>query len=364
MTNKEFGAFAAGLAAISLVVSACGGSASDAGGTKAAPKSEAKGSIDGSGASSQQNAQQAWRDNFKSANPDITINYTANGSGNGRAEFLAGKSQYAGSDSAMKAEELKQVANVCKTEKAVELPVYISPIAIAVNIEGVKELNLTGETIAKIFAGQITQWDDPAIKESNPKAKLPSAKIIPINRAEKSGTTKNFQEYLKTVAPSVWTHKPEETWPISGTQSAEKTSGVVTLAESTPNSIIYADFSQIKKLTPVKVGVGKSFIGPEAEAAAKIVDHSPASKDATDTLLSKDFKRDGSIEGGYPVVMVSYLIGCQEYKDANHAKIVKDFFSYVISKDGQEAAHKANGGNAPISDKLREESQKVVDTIK
>lgn len=364
----------AGATALALTLSACGGDATTSATSEAAKGdtttqaadsgSNLSGTISGSGASSQQKAQQAWRDNFTIANSGVTVNYEPTGSGTGRQQFLSGQVQYAGTDSALKAEELAQVSNACKTDVAVELPVYISPIAIAVNLEGVKELKLDAPTIAKIFSGQIEKWNDPAIAATNSGVKLPDETIIPIHRAEKSGTTGNFQSYLEEAAPEVWTYGSEETWPIQGGQSAESTSGVVQLALSTPNSIIYADYSQIETLTPVKVKVGDEFIGPEPEAAARVVDDSPAAEGATDTLLNKDLKRDGSVKGAYPVVMLSYLIGCQEYKDASTGELVKAFFTYVVSEEGQKAAFAANGGNAPISETLRTQAMAVIDTIK
>lgn len=364
----------AGATALALTLSACGGDATTSATTEAAKGdattqaadsgSNLSGTISGSGASSQQKAQQAWRDNFTIANSGVTVNYEPTGSGTGRQQFLSGQVQYAGTDSALKSEELAQVSNTCKTDVAVELPVYISPIAIAVNLEGVKELKLDAPTIAKIFSGQIEKWNDPAIAATNSGVKLPDETIIPIHRAEKSGTTGNFQSYLEEAAPEIWTYGSEETWPIQGGQSAESTSGVVQLALSTPNSIIYADYSQIETLTPVKVKVGDEFIGPEPEAAARVVDDSPAAEGATDTLLNKDLKRDGSVKGAYPVVMLSYLIGCQEYKDASTGELVKAFFTYVVSEEGQKAAFAANGGNAPISDTLRKQAMAVIDTIK
>ena len=100
------------------------------------------------------------------------------------------------------------------------------------------------------------------------------------------------------------------------------------------------------------------------EAAAAIVDNSPAADDATDTILTYDLARDGSVEGAYPIIMVSYLIGCQTYDDETVAENVRAYFTYVASADGQDVATKAGAGNAPISDELRTKVQAAIDTIK
>ncbi len=376
MKMKKFSALAAATA-VALTLSACGGNADGSKATNQAATeatsaaasnsgSGVSGTINGSGASSQVNAQQAWRDGFQAKESGVTVNYESTGSGTGREQFLAGDVSYAGSDSIFKAEERAQVGknNQCASDVMLELPVYISPIAIAYNLPGVEELNLKSETVAKIFDQKITKWNDAEIAAANPGVELPDLDIIPVNRSDDSGTSENFQQYLAEAAPSAWTYEPSDTWPVTGTQSGQGTSGVVTLASSTEGAITYADYSQIKSLKAAKVSVGDDFVGPTPEAAAAIVDGSPATEDATDTRLTVELVRDGSIKDAYPVVMISYLAACQQYKDANTASLVKEFFTYVVSEEGQKYAAEANGGNAPISDTLRKEAQAAIDTIK
>ncbi len=93
---------------------------------------------------------------------------------------------------------------LCKGD-IVEVPVYVSPIAVIYNLDGVEELNLSPKTIADIFAGKITKWDDAAIKADNPDAKLPSSKITPVHRSDDSGTTQNFTDYLSKASDGAWT---------------------------------------------------------------------------------------------------------------------------------------------------------------
>ncbi|VEI13604.1 phosphate ABC transporter substrate-binding protein PstS [Trueperella bialowiezensis] len=320
------------------------------------------GTINGSGASSQVNAQQAWRDNF-TANTGAIVNYEATGSGTGRDQFIAGEVHYTGTDSILSAEELEGAKQRCGGEEPLELPLYISPIAIAFNLDGIENVNMSAEVIAKIFDGKITEWDDNAITSLNPDIELPSLPIIPVNRADDSGTSENFQQYL-VEASDAWPYEPSDTWPITGTQSAEKTTGVVNLVKTTPGAITYADASQIGDLGTVAVEVAGEYLEYSPEAAAAIVDGSEPTEDATDRLLTVDLKRDGSIKGAYPVVMISYLVACTQYDDANTAEIVKEFFTYMASEEGQKKAAEANGGNAPISDTLRESAMKAIDQIK
>lgn len=362
---------AAGLAlSLSLVLAACsngtgngestGPGAASTSGTQSS--GSLSGTINGSGASSQVNAQQAWRDNFTAATGAV-VNYDATGSGTGREQFLAGKVDYAGTDSALKEDEVAAATERCGGESPIEVPLYISPIAIAFNLDGIDSVNMSAAVIAKIFKQEITNWNDPAIAKLNDGVKLPDMPIIPVNRADDSGTSKNFQQYL-VESSGEWDYKPEDTWPITGTQSAEKTSGVVNLVSSTPGAITYADASQIGDLGTVAVEVAGDFLAYSPEAAAAIVDNSAPAPDATDRILTVDLKRDGSVKGAYPVVLVSYLVACTHYDNADTASVVKEYFTYMASQDGQKIAAEANGGNAPISDNLRKQVMTAVDQIK
>lgn len=320
------------------------------------------GTLEGSGASSMQNAQQAWRDNYAQIS-GVTVNYNPTGSGTGREQFIAGSVAFAGTDSALDSEELTAAQERCGAGEVLELPIYISPIAIAYNLPGVDKLNLSGETIAKIFNLEITNWNDPAIAAENPDIELPDLEIVPINRADDSGTSENFAHYLAEASNGAWPHEPSDTWPVTGTQSAEKTSGVVTLAQQTEGAITYADASQIGELGAAAVEVDGEFLDYSPEAAAAIVDASEPAADANDHILTVDLVRDGSVAGAYPVVLISYIVACTEYENASDAANVKGYLSYIASAEGQTVATENKGGNAPISDKLRERVMAVVDTI-
>lgn len=359
-----------GLAVISataLLLTACSGAGANATQTSTGAATGSAGSgvqitINASGATSQLNAQQAWRDNYTLASGN-TINYDGTGSGTGREQFIAGEVAFIGTDSALDADEITAATARCLDTEPLELPLYISPIAVAFNLPGIDSLNLDATTIAQIFDGKITKWNDPAIASLNESVELPDLAIIPVNRADDSGTTENFQGYLKEAAPDAWPYEPADVWPISGTQSAEKTSGVVNLVNSTEGAVTYADASQIGDLGTVAVEVAGEFLEYSPEAAAAIVDGSAPTQDATERRQTVELKRDGSIAGAYPIVLISYMVACTNYEDAATAGVVKDYLTYIASTEGQQAAAAANGGNAPISDALRAEVQAVIDQI-
>jgi len=350
--------------ATTLALSACGadnesGSGSGSGNSGGGDLS---GDLNGAGASSQQAAMEAWQAGFQGEYPDVNFAYDPVGSGGGREQFIAGRTAFAGSDASLDDEELAGAEERCAGGEIFELPNYISPIAVIFNVEGVDELNLSAQTIAGIFTGAITTWNDPAIAADNPDATLPATAITPVHRADDSGTTDNFTDYLFQAAGDVWTDEPDGVWPLEGGEAANQTSGMVEVVGSVDGAIGYADASRAGDLGVVSVGVGDEFVDPTPESAAAVVENSPAVEGRGDYDFAIELNRTTEGSGEYPIVLVSYHVGCIEYDDQTMADNVKAFMEYVISEDGQEAAAE-NAGNAPISDTLREQAQEAVDAI-
>jgi phosphate transport system substrate-binding protein len=349
-----------------LALSACGAAnesdSGTGGGGESGSDTEASGPLAGAGASSQQSAMEAWQAGFEGEYPDVQFSYDPAGSGAGREQFIGDTVAFAGSDSALDDEELAAAQERCGGGEIFELPNYISPIAVIYNLEGVDELNLAPATIAGIFTGAITTWNDPAIAADNPDATLPSTAITPVHRADDSGTTDNFTDYLFQAAGDVWTSEPDGVWPLEGGEAANGTSGVVEVVTSTDGAVTYADASRAGDLGVASVAVGEDFVAPSAEAAAAVVENSPAVEGGGDYDLAVEVNRETEGSGEYPIVLVSYHIGCIGYDDEESANNVKAFMDYVISEAGQQAAAD-NAGNAPISDSLREQAQGAVDAI-
>ncbi|QNG53525.1 phosphate ABC transporter substrate-binding protein PstS [Pseudonocardia petroleophila] len=347
-----------------LLLAGCGAaneSGAPAAGGEAAASASA--SIAGAGATSQQAAMEAWVAGFSSVAPDATVSYDAQGSGAGRTQFVDGAVQFAGSDSALNDEQLPLAQTLCGgADNVIELPLYVSPIAVIFNLPGVTELQLSPATIAKLFNGSITNWNDPAIAAENAGVTLPDLAVTPVNRADDSGTTENFTEYLAATAPADWTSEPDGVWPLSGGASAQGTSGVVGLVGSGAGSIGYADESQAGDLGKVSVQVGSEYVAPTAEAAAAVVAASPRVEGKGAANFSVELARDTTESGTYPVVLVSYTLACTQYADAAVADTVKAFLTYIASDEGQQAAN-ANAGNAPITAEQRAQFQPVIDSI-
>ncbi len=367
MKITRFAQLGAVAAVATLALAGCASNESNGGSASEEPmESTLSGTIGATGASSQTAAQEAWVANFQTANPDVTVNYEPTGSGTGRENFIAGASNFIGSDRAFKLEEIEENTFAACADGGsagiVEIPVYISPVAVAFNLEGIESLNMTADVIAGIFAGQITNWNDEAIASLNPDAELPDLAISPVHRSDDSGTTETFTEYLHQAAPDAWTFDADGVWPLQSGEAAQGTSGVVDATRNGNGAITYADASQVGDLGTVAVGADGDFTEYSSEAAAKIVETAPRVEGRSEGDLALEIDYSSVEAGVYPIALVSYLIGCVEYEDANTAELVSSYFSYIASPEGQQAAEE-NAGSAPISDSLREEIDSAIALI-
>ncbi|MCS6712166.1 phosphate ABC transporter substrate-binding protein PstS [Brachybacterium sp. EF45031] len=368
--NKIVAFAALGLAG-ALGLAACGGGTDNAAGGQnggasdngGATSGALSGQLAGAGASSAEAAQAAWTQSFIALNPEAQVTYDAVGSGAGREQFLNGGVQFAGSDAALTPEEITQSANTCQGGKAFNVPVYISPIAVIYNLEGVDNLQLSPQTIAGIFSGQITKWNDPKIAADNPDATLPDLAIVPVHRSDDSGTTENFTHYLSETAGDVWTHGEVETWPVQGGQSGDGTSGLVKVVEGGNGTIGYADASKAGNLGVAKIKVGEEFVEYSPEAAAKAVELSPRAEGREEGDIVVELDRKLTDPSAYPLVLVSYLVLCDTYQDQATADLVKGYANYITSQEGQQASQEA-AGNAPLTEKLSTDAKASIDKIK
>jgi len=379
MSSSRWLAVFAAACVLVLGLAACGGGSSSSSSSSnesseseseggGAPSTEASGEIAGAGSTAQEAAQKAWIAEFENANGGATISYDGVGSGGGREKFISGGVAYAGSDTPLSESEgeLGKAIKRCEPGQLVEVPDYISPIAIIYNLPGVEELKLEPETLAKIFNQEIENWNDPEIAKENPEVELPETRIVPVNRSDESGTTENFTDYLSKVAPSVWTHEVSGDWPVKGGEAASGTSGVVEAVAAGEGAIGYADASQAGELGKALIKVGSEWAEPSAEAAAKVLDLSkedPELEGGQKNVIAFEIDRKTEASGVYPIILVSSLIGCTEYKSASEAALVKGFFEYAISPEGQALAEE-QAGSAPLSEELTKKVEAAVGSIK
>lgn len=370
----QLGAMAA---VASIALAGCAGNAGSGTGTdsSAAPSassagveftvdSSLSGTITAGGSSAQANAQAAWTSAYNAQAKGVTINYDkSQGSGGGVTNFLSGAYDFAGSDAPLNADQTTQSQALC-TEGGVNIPIYLDGVAIIFNIPGVSKLTLSGETIAKIFALQITDWSDPAITADN-GTELPAGAITTVARSDGSGTTQNFTNYLAATQSSVWTFPAGKDWPVEGNVSKQKGgSGVVEAVKAGSGTIGYADHSAIGDLNAASILQDGTAIPYSAEAVSKTFD--VAAVEASSGVpgdLSKKFDYTKLTTETYPIPLVSYAITCTTFKDEKQAELVKSYLGFITSTLGQQVAAK-NAGSAPLPESVLEDAQKTLEAIK
>jgi len=362
----HIGRVAAVITVGALALTACGTDnvVSPGAGSTTSKASTVSGSLTGTGATSISAAMDAWQAGFQQANPNAKVQYSPQGSGAGRKALIAGAVQFAGSDAAMKDAELASAKATCGPDGAIDVPWYISPIAVAFNVPGVKTLKLDAATVAKIFNGGIKNWNDAAIAGQNAGVKLPNLAITPVHRSDNSGTTQNFTDYLAQAASSVWTNAASGDWPASlPGENAKGTAGVISTVTSTSGAVAYADDSAVTDaLGKAELKVGDSYVAVTAEAAAKAVDLAKpvAGRNANDLALKLD--RTTTVAGAYPAVLVSYAVFCAHYPTSSVVDLVKAFGSYAVSPEGQSTAAQA-AKSSPLPAALATKAQAAINSI-
>ena len=364
------------LAASALALGACsssggnGGSTPPAGGNTSSNSSSGSGdiacstgSLNGSGSTAQTNAMDQWRKDYQQACNGAQINYDSIGSGDGIAAFGDGTADWAGSDAALQPGDISGTPKNCATATSLDLPMVVGPIAVEYNLKGVDSLTLNGPTIAKIFTGKITTWDDPAIKALNSGVNLPATSITPFYRSDDSGTTFNFASYLSKAAPQDFTATPDKVSAGLGFkgQGREGSQGVTDAVTQTDGGVGYAELSYAGKagLSTASIDSGSGPVELSKDTASKAVSTATVVGKGDDLSLSIDYGQN--TPGAYPLVLVTYEIVCAKYKDAATATFVKNFLSYTISDAGQGQLTAL--GYAPVPTELATKVQASLATV-
>jgi phosphate transport system substrate-binding protein len=313
----------------------------------------ATGSLTAQGSTAQKNAMDEWVKNYQQQCSGAQVNYQGTGSGAGITAFTSNTADFAGSDSALKAgDEATKASARCTGGQAINLPMVIGPIAVVYNLSGVKDLQLKPAVLAKIFAGTIKTWDDPAIKADNSSATLPSTPILAVHRSDSSGTTDNFTKYLATAAGSDWTFANDKVWKAPGGQAEKGSDGVSAAVGKTAGAIGYVElsFAMASSLNMAKIynGAGE-FTALTDKAASKTIGGATVAGTGDDLTLKIDYATKEA--GAYPIVLVTYEIVCSKGNPADKLALIKGFLSYVSSLAGQSALTKL--GYAPLPDDLR-----------
>ncbi|MDG4806460.1 phosphate ABC transporter substrate-binding protein PstS [Micromonospora sp. WMMD1120] len=366
MKLQRYGTIACLALTATLGLSACGSDnnepSTSASGSTAAVDC-ATGTVNAQGSSAQKNAMAEWIKAYQQKCQGTTINYESSGSGAGIQAFIAGTADFAGSDSALKPEEQPQADAKCTGGKAIHLPMVIGPVAVVYNAGGdVKDLQFKPATLAKIFAGTVTKWDDPAIKADNPDAKLPSAAIQTVHRSDESGTTDNFTKYLSKTAEADWTFGNAKAWKAPGGVGAAKSDGVASKVKSTVGTISYVEWSYAENsglnMAKVQNGAGE-WAALTAESAGKTIAGAKVEGQGDDLKLSIDYNTKEA--GAYPIVLATYEIVCSKGLAADKLKLVKGLLTHAASAEGQNSLTEL--GYAPLPETVRTKVETAVKNL-
>jgi phosphate transport system substrate-binding protein len=317
------------------------------------------GTLNAQGSTAQANAMAQWIKNYNVQCSGVTINYQGTGSGAGQQAFIGGTADFAGSDSPLTPQDQPKANAHCPGGAAVHLPMVVGPIAVVYNVGGLNNLQFKADTLAKIFAGKITSWNDPAIAADNPGVSLPSTKITPVHRADSSGTSDNFTKYLSSTAPTDWTYGHDKSWHAPGGDAEEGSDGVSKFVKSTDGAIGYDEwsFATLNSLNMAKIynGAGE-YTALTGDAAGKTIAGAKVTGTGNDLQMSIDY--GANTPGAYPIVLVTYEIVCDKGNPAQPLPLIKSFLTYTSSSDAQNALTQL--GYAPLPDSVRTKVAQVV----
>jgi phosphate transport system substrate-binding protein len=318
-----------GVAAVAIFLAACSSSGSSSGGSSSGGGSGLSGTLNASGSTLQLPFEQQAIQNFKSVQPNVTVNYGGGGSGKGRTDLASGVVNFAGSDSPIPSDELSNF----KGKTVLYFPILASPITVSYNLPGVSKLQLSPPVIANIFQAKITKWNDPAIKADNPGVKLPGTTITIAHRSDSSGTTANFSGFLVAAAPSDWKLGTSSTinWP-SNSRGGNGNGGVAQVVKSTTGAIGYVDYADAKAsgltYASIKNQAGK-YVAPSTSGASAALSQITVKPDLT---FSSVWAPGAS---SYPITAPSWVLVYQKQSSANTTKMLKTYIGYLLG-DGQK----------------------------
>jgi phosphate transport system substrate-binding protein len=336
---------AAGAATMGILLAAAACSSSPSSGTGSGSAS----TINGAGSTFAAPMYQQWAGQYH-ASHGVQINYQAIGSGGGISEFTQGIVNFGATDAPMTATEQSN-AQAGQGSVVLHVPMIIGAVTLAYNEPSVKNLRLDGPTLANIYLGKITHWNDPAIKALNPGVTLPSDPIQPVERADSSGTSYAFTSYLSQISPA-WASQvgasKTPSFPV-GT-GATGTSGVAAAIQQTKGTIGYVEYGYATQ-AHLPVATMKNASGQFVAPTTASTEAAAAQATFPTTLTHLVFSlNNSSASGAYPIVTPTYILIAQKSKNAAANKALKAWLEWALLPAQQNEVTKL--GYVPLPSKL------------
>jgi phosphate transport system substrate-binding protein len=323
----------------------------------AAPVKAQSVQIDGAGATFPYPIYSKWFAEYNKIHPNVQINYQSIGSGGGIRQLTAQTVFFGASDGPMTDEQLKAAPG-----HVLHFPTVLGGVVPVYNIPGVTAtLKFTGPLLADIYFGKVTKWNDPAITSINPGVSLPDTAITVVHRADGSGTTYIWVDYLSKVSPE-WKSKvgvaTSVSWPTG--VGGKGNEGVAGLVSQTPGSIGYVELIYALQ-NKISYGVVKNAAGNFVKASLETVTDAAAGASKN---MPADFRVSITNAPGadtYPIASFTWMLFYENPKDTQRAKIMVDFFKWAIT-DGQKYC--ADLGYAPLPESVVGLEEKALAKIK
>jgi len=321
------------LAVIVLVLSACSREHSTPSyATQVKVDCGGKQMLKASGSSAQANAMPGFVKAYEKACPGHTLAYTSNGSGAGVREFLSGQTDFGGSDSPLAGDEYTTAKQRCGSD-AWNLPVVFGPLAITYNLYVVNRLTLDALTLAKIFNGTITRWDDPAIKALNGE-EMPPEPIRVVFRSDPSGTTDNFQHYLDAASSGAWGKGTGKVFNGGVGEGAPGNEGTSAMVKDTEGAITYNEYSfaQQQRLFAARIvtSAGPDPVVINADTVGKTIAAARISGQGNNMVLDTLSFYKPTQPGAYPILLATYEVVCSKYADPQTGAAVRAFLQSTV----------------------------------
>jgi len=303
-------------------------------------------SINGAGATFPYPMYSKWFDEYHKKNANLQINYQSIGSGGGIKQVTEGTVDFGATDGPMNDEQLKAYQDK-HGSGILHFPTVLGAVVPTYNIPGVSaELNFTPEALAGIFLGKITKWNDPAIADANKGVKLPPDEIVVVHRAEGSGTTYCWTDYLSKVSDE-WKTKVGKggsvNWPVGlGGKGNEGVTGTI---KNTPDSIGYVEliYAESNKI-PYGNVKNASGVFVKASLAAVSAAAAGAAKEMPDDFRVSITNAPGKT--AYPISTFTWLLIPEKFSDAGKRDAIKGFVKWMLA-DGQNYAEALSYAKLP-----------------
>jgi phosphate transport system substrate-binding protein len=296
--------------------------------------------IDGAGATFPNPIYSKWFSEYNKLHPNIKINYQSIGSGGGIRQLTNQTVFFGATDGPMTNEQIQAAG-----ARILHLPTVLGGVVPIFNVAGVDDLRFSGPLLADIFLGKVTKWNDPAIAKENPGVSLPASDITVVHRADGSGTSYIFCDFLAKSSPE-WKQKvgvaTSVNWPAG--VGGKGNEGVAGLVKQAPASIGYVELIYALQ-NKIPFGAVKNGAGEYLKAS---LDSVTAAAAATEGKMPADFRvsiTNAPGKNAYPIASFTWLLFYESPKDKAKAKAMVDFMRWALA-DGQKYATEL--GYAPL----------------